>query len=444
MISQALRPQLPLPATPTTFSIAEEGLLLTASHGAPGFASLRPVEEVWAWLDAHRTAIHATETVETSTAAGRIAAVAVHALADQPATPVAAADGYALMASATLDAGTYAPVVLTLIGSAAPNHPFDAAITPTSAVEIAAGAPLPAGADTVLTLEQSATRAGLLELTTVLAPGENIRPPGADWTHGLPLCQAYARLDPMTIGLLVAAGITQIGVIRRPTVRLIAISTAVDRATPSYDRNAVHDANLAMLKGLIARDGGEVEQCLYLYADDDRLPIALCAPGADIIVTSGASGRGFNDGLANLVSGCGTVVFHGIALKYARSTGIAQLGDHRLFMLSGFLPSGWLGYEFFAGRAIRQIGGHPSTWPYPCQAARTAKKIVSQLGLTECVPVRYRGATVEPIHGGNVLSLATLTQADGLVMVGAGSEGYPAGAEVPVYRLRPPPHDGQG
>jgi molybdopterin biosynthesis enzyme len=62
------------------------------------------------------------------------------------------------------------------------------------------------------------------------------------------------------------------------------------------------------------------------------------------------------------------------------------------------------------------------------------RKVASPLGMTEVVPMRCRDGTAEPLASG-YLPAQALAQADGWVLVPAGSEGYPAGAEVMVRPL---------
>ena len=63
--------------------------------------------------------------------------------------------------------------------------------------------------------------------------------------------------------------------------------------------------------------------------------------------------------------------------------------------------------------------------------AELSRKVASSLGVAEVVPVRRRFSQVEPLAGA-YLAPQTLARADGWILVPADSEGYPAGAQVPV------------
>jgi molybdopterin molybdotransferase len=104
-----------------------------------------------------------------------------------------------------------------------------------------------------------------------------------------------------------------------------------------------------------------------------------------------------------------------------------------VFLLPGNPVSCLCAYDFFAGRAIRRLGGRKADWPYPRKRLKLARKLVSQVGRVDYARVRIIHEQVEPIaiSGASILSSTTL--ADGFVIVPGDSEGYPAGAEVEVF-----------
>ena len=105
-----------------------------------------------------------------------------------------------------------------------------------------------------------------------------------------------------------------------------------------------------------------------------------------------------------------------------------------MLLLPGNPVSCLCAYDFFAGRAIRLFGGRSPDWPYPQVRLPLARKLVSQVGRVDYARVRIVAGQVEPlaISGASILTSTTL--ADGFVVVSADSEGYPAGAEVEVWR----------
>jgi molybdopterin molybdotransferase len=108
--------------------------------------------------------------------------------------------------------------------------------------------------------------------------------------------------------------------------------------------------------------------------------------------------------------------------------------EHRLvFLLPGNPVSCLCAYDFFAGRAIRALGGRDKSWPYRSIHARLARKISSPIGRLDYARVRVVDGAIEPISVGGASVLSSTTRADGFVIVPADSEGFAPAAEVEVW-----------
>jgi molybdopterin molybdotransferase len=90
-------------------------------------------------------------------------------------------------------------------------------------------------------------------------------------------------------------------------------------------------------------------------------------------------------------------------------------------------------YDFFAGRAIRGLGGRSTAWPYRRTRAALARKIVSTVGRLDYQRVRLADGRVEPLAIAGASILSSTVRADGFVLVSPDSEGFAPGAEVEVY-----------
>jgi molybdopterin molybdotransferase len=91
------------------------------------------------------------------------------------------------------------------------------------------------------------------------------------------------------------------------------------------------------------------------------------------------------------------------------------------------------GYDFFAGRAIRALGGRSKEWPYRSVRGRLSRKLSSPIGRLDYARVKIEGGCVEPLSIGGASLLSSTTRADGFVIVGDDSEGFAAGTEVKVW-----------
>jgi molybdopterin molybdotransferase len=196
----------------------------------------------------------------------------------------------------------------------------------------------------------------------------------------------------------------------------------------------IADANSPMLSALIARDGGHTIHSGILPDDPDSIRDALLDPTADIIIVSGGSSVGQEDYAPSLLAELGSLDIHGIAMRPSSPTGMGLLDGRLVFLLPGNPVSCLCAYDFFAGRAIRQLSGLPAQWPYPREKLPLAQKLVSAIGRTDYARVRIIDSQVYPlaISGASVLSSTTV--ADGFVVIDENLEGYASDCEVTVFR----------
>ena len=119
-------------------------------------------------------------------------------------------------------------------------------------------------------------------------------------------------------------------------------------------------------------------------------------------------------------------------MRPSSPTGIGRIGGCPVFLLPGNPVSCMVAYEFFAGPAIRLLGGRSIAWPYPTVRLPLAGRLVSQIGRTDFARVAVRGGAVEPLAIGGASVLSSVTRAVGFVIVPPGSEGHAEGVEVEV------------
>jgi len=109
------------------------------------------------------------------------------------------------------------------------------------------------------------------------------------------------------------------------------------------------------------------------------------------------------------------------------------MGHRLVFLLPGNPVSCLCAYDFFAGRAIRALGGRSKVWPYRMMRGRLNRKISSPIGRLDYARVKIVDGSVEPLAVSGASLLSSTTRADGFVIVGDDSEGCAPGAEVEVW-----------
>jgi molybdopterin molybdotransferase len=166
---------------------------------------------------------------------------------------------------------------------------------------------------------------------------------------------------------------------------------------------------------------------------------------ADVVIVSGGSSVGVEDYAPALIAEHGELAIHGIAMRPSSPTGMGRLDNRLVFLLPGNPVSSLCAYDFFAGRAIRALGGRDRGWPYRSIEGTLTRKISSPIGRLDYARVRMLNAgrvrdsgpavlaEIEPIAVAGASILSSTTRADGFVIVPADSEGNAAGTQVTVW-----------
>jgi molybdopterin molybdotransferase len=415
-----------------------------------GFAHRTTVEAALAWVDAQLW-LPPAEVVPLSLAAGRVLATAVVSDVDVPGFERATMDGYAVVAECTEGASAYNRLQLVVVGDSLPGQPFRGSVAPGQAVRIMTGAPLPLGCDAVLPAEwvdhpsasvarapgagraeSSPTSARHISSLGAVSPGKHVGRRGEDVVRGTTLFETGRVLRPQDLGVLSSVGVGEVRVLCRPRVRLVITG---DELLPSGSQPhdyRIADANGPMLAALVARDGGLVDFPGLVPDEPDAILNALQA-AADVIIVSGGSSVGIEDLAPALVAQHGELAIHGIAMRPSSPTGLGRIEHRLVFLLPGNPVSCLCAYDFFAGRAIRGLGGRARAWPYRAVRAALRRKISSPIGRVDYARVQLVDRGVDPVAVSGASVLSSTTRGDGFVIVPADSEGFAPGTEVEVW-----------
>jgi len=398
-----------------------------------GFAQRHTVDAALAWLDAQLQPLSA-EDVPLRIAAGRVLANSVVSDIDVPGFDRATMDGYAVAADSTEGATAYTRLPLTVVGDSMPGCPFDGLVSAGQAVRVMTGAPMPRGANAVLPAEWIETGPGepWVSALAAVSPGKNVGRIGEDIVRGTTLLEPGRVLRPQDLGVLSSIGHGEAHVIRRPRVRLAVTGNELLPSGSNPHGFHIADANGPMLAALIERDGGIVDFPGLVRDDSNAILEALLAD-ADIVIVSGGSSVGIEDLAPMLVAQNGELAVHGIAMRPSSPTGLGRLEHRLVFLLPGNPVSSLCAYDFFAGRAIRVLGGRSKKWPYRAIRGTLNRKISSPIGRLDYARVKVMDGRIEPLAIAGASLLSSTTRADGFVIVSDDSEGFPAGADVKVW-----------
>jgi molybdopterin molybdotransferase len=364
-----------------------------ATQPAQRIARLTPLDAVLARVDALVGPV-APREVAIAAAVGRVLAGEI-TVAARPGGPLALRDGWAVDSALAHDAGPYAPAPLP------------------SAIRIDAGEALPAGADAVAEVDAVVVRDGRAEAIAPITSGEGVLPAGADADGAAALLYEGQRLGAVAAAALAGAQVSRI-MIREP--RLLVV-----RARPRGD--PIIDAAAAFLAHAITAAGG------VALADCEGLEDALQRQDADAVVAIGGTGSGRNDTSVSTLARLGRVEAHGIALSPGETAAFGMVATRPVLLLPGRIDGALAVWLLLGQRILARLAA--SREQPDGVTARLTRKVASNLGLAELIPVRLREREAEPL-GSGYLPLQTIAQADGWILVPADREGYPAGTAVMV------------
>jgi molybdopterin molybdotransferase len=433
---------------------------LTSPREQREFFAVRTVGEALAgFRPARRTG---TERVALEESLGQIPAEPVRAPHALPGFARATVDGFAVRAADTYGVSDGQPGYLDLAGEARMGRPSDAALRPGAAIAIATGAPLPPGADAVVKVEHTqSTLPGLIEVVRPATPGEGMVRQDEDASAGAELARPGRPLRAADLGMLAAAGVTDVLVHARPRVAIVSTGDElVPRETPELETGQVRDATAPALAALVREAGGEPSFAGIVPDERDALEATLrralagggagdaaaaagdpaagpASGGCDLLVVSAGSSVGARDETASAIASLGEpgIWCHGLALRPGKPTLLAECGGVPVVGLPGNPRSALVVFRLVGMPLVRLVGGCTHPPPEPSVRARLVRDLPSAAGRLDVVQVSLEDGVATPLFGSSAL-LSILARADGYLVVPEAATGVPAGAEVEVTLYR--------
>jgi molybdopterin molybdotransferase len=380
-------------------------------------------------------------------AIGRVVVSAVVAGEDVPPFANSAVDGYAVRA-ADLAGAADRPVELVVVAEVAAGASPDAVVGPGQAIRIMTGAPMPAGADASVMVEDTERLDGgdRVSVSTSVELGQAVRGVGEDVQAGTTLFPAGTVVTPPVAGVLASINAREIEVVRAATVAVLSTGDElIDDGSPLAP-GQIRESNKTMLLGMV-REAGATSVDLGVVRDDEAALEAVLRDAADrydAIVTSGGVSMGDYDVVKAVLSRIADMRWMQIAIRPAKPFAFGLLTNTAgrqvpVFGLPGNPVSSLVSFELFARPALRRMMGHPVI-------DRTVVSAVSLDGLPRRPDgkthyVRVHGSfdadgrfAVRSVGGQGSHQLAATAQANGFAVLVDG-DGVPPGGSVPTIVL---------
>lgn len=373
---------------------------------------------------------------------GCVAAADVTSTVALPAFASSAMDGFAVRASDVAGATPDGPVELKLVGRAMIGHRPEATVGSGEAVAIATGAPVPAGADAIVPIENAEVLDDeLVRFFEAPAEGRHVRPRGEDVAEGDLLVPQGKRLGAPELGLLASAGVPHPLVHPRPRVVVLSTGDELIPPTATPDFGQVHDANAYTLFGAL-REAGAMPIMAGIVRDDvDQLRDTVFSYDlqADAFVSSGGVSVGERDVVKAAFFQRGDVSFYRVAMQPGMPQGFGSVEGKPFFGLPGNPVSVFVSFEVFVRPAILKMMGRAQLARPEVTATLTAdvEGPAAKMQYSRVEVGRGPGgwtATPTGARGSNLIS--TVARANGLAMVPPGTGRARAGSEVRVMLFR--------
>ena len=360
---------------------------------------------------------------------------------DLPEFASSAMDGFAVRASDVVSATPGNPVQLKIVGRALIGRHPDATVGGGEAVRIATGAPIPAGADTIVPIENADASTETVRVIQASESGRHIRPAGEDVRTGQVLVAKGRRLGAPEMGLLANAGHATPLVHPRPRVVILSTGDELVPPTETPEFGQVHDSNAYTLFAAL-KEAGAIPVMAGIVKDDVesfKETVFDYLIQADAFISSGGVSVGERDVVKAAFFGRGDVQFYRVAMQPGMPQGFGNIEGKPYFGLPGNPVSVFVSYEVFVRPAIMKMMGRTQT-ERPQITATLTQDVSGPKAKLQFARVHVeRGdhgwmATPTGARGSNLIS--TVSRANGLGMIPAGVETAPSGSQVRVMVFR--------
>ncbi|MCK8824405.1 molybdopterin biosynthesis protein [Fuchsiella alkaliacetigena] len=370
----------------------------------------------------------ATETVAVEEALGRVNAEAIYAQQSTPHYYASAMDGVAVDVEVTFGASSRSPNRLKV------NE---------EVFYVDTGEPIPEGCNGVIMIEDvNELDEETLEITEAATPGQHIRPIGEDILARELVLTARQELGPAEIGSLLAAGVTEVEVIKQPEVAILPTGTELIEPEEKLAPGKIVEYNSRVLKSQVKQWGGrpiKAEKVVDDYQLIKQQVEQLCSQHDLVLIIAGSS-AGAEDYTAQVIEDLGELLFHGVAIKPAKPLMVGLIKEKLVIGVPGYPVSAYLGSRLFAQPLVTALSGLAANENQSSTVkAKLVQNLLSKLGQEEFVRVKLaeiagelRALSLK--RGAGVIN--SVAKADGFARIPALSQGLEAGEEVEVELIK--------
>ena len=369
-------------------------------------------------------------------AVGRYLADDIYAPEPSPRYTNSAMDGYAVRWIDVCGLTPERPARLTLIGESRAGEPFagvvsqglssaPAEVGQGETVRISTGAMLPAGADTVIRMEDTQEEAHGVMINAAKRQGQDVRYLGEEFAEGALLLRRGTRIAAPQAALLASVGSDPVKVFAPCTIALLVTGSELVATGKGIADHQIRDSNTVMLLAAIQEAGATLVSCLRVADEPQATAIAIGQAQADIVLCTGGVSVGRHDHVKEAAEANGFApLFWRVRQKPGKPLYFARKGDSLFFGLPGNPVSAFMCFAHYVRPLIGTLAGLPFGWP--TVLAQAVSDIANKGNRPNMIRVRRAnapsfgsyGITSTEKQGSHMLT--SLADADGYIILEPG------------------------
>ena len=382
------------------------------------------------------------ETLPLSRLAGRCLAANITSLVDCPPISSSRKDGYAVQSRDVAGASQENPVILKVVGTLVAGEISGVKIKKGQTVRLTTGAPLPEGADAVLSEEFCQRNEDKIIAANTADAGRNIQARGKDIRRKEAVAGKGTKLTPAMIGLLAASGHASAKVYCLPRVAVIATGDEVVAPGKPLPEGKLYASNMVEICSWLSLLGLDYDTELVSDRKKDiAAAITTHLPHADLLITCGGAWGSEKDLVLDVAEELNWHgLYHRVRMGPGKPVGFGLLQNKPFFFLPGGPPSNEMAFLQLAIPALlKMTGGTPVL--FPLASARLSQSVSGKKAWTDFVHARLAThddqLRVQPARLKS--GLQSMARKEALIIIPEDRDEIAAGDTIAIQLLTLPP-----
>ncbi len=343
-----------------------------------------------------------TEVLPVHECVQRVAADDIYSKINSPSLTASLKDGYAICSEDVAQASEDQPVILPIVGTVSAGEKSSCRLEKGQAFRILTGAPLPEGAEAVVSQEFTRESGDRIVILADSEPGRNVLARGTDVMEGEQIVRRGEILRAGHAGLIAAAGIDAVKVYKLPRVAIIATGDEILAPGEPFRSGALFASNLVTLSGFLRFRGVDVVMKVIKDEPDQiRATVDALLRECDALLTIGGAWEGDKDYSLGVLDELGWEPhYHRVRIGPGKAVAFGLLKGKPVFCLPGGPPSNEMAFLQIAFPAILAMSGYP---PAPLSTVRAVlqEEVGGQKSWTQFIYAKlaevYGKLTVTPL-----------------------------------------------